>query len=265
MVRIKAQSLAVLVLITFAAPPLSADWLVTRDGARIETKGGWSVEGRRILFTQPNGTLASIRTDEVDLDRSAVETARIEEAAAEAAVLPVPREPVLRLTEKDHPPVRLSPEDESAPEAEEGSDSVKTGLEVISWDRTDAPSGDGIEILGTIRNSGGSNVTSPSLVVALYDSEGALIATAEGAVNAPAIPTGKTANFRAVFTGVTDFAAAKFDAQGTPFAVRTDREATEAGDIPLEPTGGEPLAPELAPDGGASDPVTLEEPPSYPG
>ena len=31
---------------------------MTRDGARIETKGAWKVDGRRVLFTLPNGTLS---------------------------------------------------------------------------------------------------------------------------------------------------------------------------------------------------------------
>ena len=79
---------------------------MTRDGARIETKGAWKVEGRRVLFTLPNGTLSMIRTDEVDLDQSALVTTQAKEAPA----APVPaaqekKEPVLRLTEKDIPPM----------------------------------------------------------------------------------------------------------------------------------------------------------------
>ena len=46
----------------FTAGAAHADWLVTRDGARIETKGAWKVDGRRVVFTMPNGTLSALRT-----------------------------------------------------------------------------------------------------------------------------------------------------------------------------------------------------------
>jgi hypothetical protein len=101
----KLVGLAVLLggLLAAAVPgPLSADVLVTRDGQRIETRGPWEVKGRMVVFTLPNGTLSSIRADEVDLAAS-------REATAEA-LAPVeepepaeekPREPVLRLTTRD--------------------------------------------------------------------------------------------------------------------------------------------------------------------
>ncbi|KAB2962205.1 MAG: hypothetical protein F9K16_09710, partial [Thermoanaerobaculia bacterium] len=68
-----------------AAGPARADWLVTTDGGLIETKGPWKVDGRRVVFHLPNGTLSSVRADEVDLDRSAAETARAAEAARRAS------------------------------------------------------------------------------------------------------------------------------------------------------------------------------------
>ena len=55
-------------------------YIFARDGARLETKGPWKVDGRRVVFQMPNGTLSSVRSDEVDLDRSAAETARAAEA-----------------------------------------------------------------------------------------------------------------------------------------------------------------------------------------
>lgn len=259
MVRSRAQFPVALLLACLATSPAAADWLVTRDGARLETKGPWRVEGRRVLFTQPNGTLASLRADEVDLEASAAETKRALEAAVAPPEPPVKPVPVLRLTEKEHPPVALGPDEESGDEKPAEGEGVDTGLEVISWDRSEAQSGDGIEIFGTVRNNGRANVTSPTIVVALYDAEGGLLATADGAVNASAIPAGKTANFRAVFTGIDDFAAARFDAQGKPFALRTEPGAEEAGDVELEEPTGEPLDVELVPEEGES-PVAPEPP-----
>lgn len=234
-----------------AAAPAAADWLVTRDGGRIETRGAWKVAGRQVLFTQPNGTLSSIRLDQVDLDLSATETQRALQAATAPPAPPAAKpEPVLRLTDKDLPPVREADEDTAAAGADKAEKKVSSGLEVGSWERAASPGGDGIEIFGSVKNSGSSNVTSPTLMVTLYDGEGRLIATAEGRVNAAAVPPGQTASFRVVFPGVDDFAAARFDPQGMPFASRTEDGAE----------GGEGAA------GGAVDegqaPESLDQPPA---
>jgi len=214
------------------ATPVAADWLVTRDGARIETKGAWKVAGRQVVFTQPNGTLAALRLDAVDLDLSALETQRALEAASSPAPPPEPkRTPVLRLTERDLPPVKEE-EASSASEGEEAAGkAVSSGLEVASWERAETSAGDGVEIFGTVKNAGNSTVTSPTLMVTLYDAEGRLIATAEGRVNAPAVPPGQSASFRAVFPGVDAFAAARFDAQGAPFATRPEAPEEQGGEV----------------------------------
>jgi hypothetical protein len=251
-----------------AAAPAGADWLVTRDGGRIESKGPWKVQGRQVLFTQPNGTLASIRTDQVDLDRSALETQRAREAAV-APPVPAPKpEPVFRLTDKDLPAAKEA-EDETAPAAAKAGTQVSSGLVVEHWEKAETSAGDGVEIFGTVKNSGTANVTSPTLMVTLYDAEGRLIATAEGKVNAAALPPSQTASFRAVFPGVDDFSAARFDPQGTPFATRAEGaegETTEAApdegsaaDAYGPPVVDEPLAPE---DNGSGSGAPAEPPPS---
>lgn len=227
------RTLAWLVAAALAAPA-GADWLVTRDGDKIETKGPWKVDGRRVLFTQPNGTLSSVRTDDVDLDRSSIETARARELATTPPAPEPKREPVLRLTEKDLPPVRDLDEPESATAAKPG-DATASGLEVISWEKTDMQVGDGIEIFGTLRNSGTATITSPTMLVMLYDEDGGLLATNEGTINAGVLQVGRSANFRVAFPGIPDFAAVKFDVQGRGF--RTRGAEPEEGAEPAEPIG----------------------------
>jgi hypothetical protein len=46
------------------------DWIVTREGREIETRGPWRVEGPRVLLTSVSGTLQAIPLSEVDLERS---------------------------------------------------------------------------------------------------------------------------------------------------------------------------------------------------
>jgi hypothetical protein len=204
-----------------------ADWLVLRDGARIETKGTWKVDGRKVLFTMPNGTLSVLRTDDVDLDQSALATTQAREAPPMPAV-PVKekKEPVLRLTEKDIPPVGSLSDDASGKDGEgkEGADKKEeaSALEVISWEKTENATGDGLEIFGTIKNGSPNIITTPTLLVAIYDADGGLLATNGGDINSPQIQPGKTANFRVAFPGVPDFASVKFDAQGRGFKPRVE-------------------------------------------
>jgi hypothetical protein len=219
--------------------PAGADWLVTKDGARIETKGPWRVDGKRVLFDLPNGTLSMIRVDQIDLDGSAVATAeaRAPKSTSSAMAAPPKKEPVLVLTERDIPPspaaaaAAAAAGEGEAEKAEEGAPaSESSSLEVISWEKTETPDGSGIEIFGTIRNNSRNMVTSPSVLAAVYDADGRLLATNNGSVNAPNIPPGKIANFRVSFSGLLDFAAVKFDAQGRGFKVKTEGGEAEEGE-----------------------------------
>jgi hypothetical protein len=226
------------------APWAHADWLVTRDGAKIETRGPWRVEGKRVLFTLPTGTLSSLRLDQVDLDHSALETERARASIAEAArpSPPPKREPVLRLTDKDLPPVPVDEEGmpiakESAKTSEAATSS--SSVEVANWERAETPTGDGIELFGTVRNKGQTSVTSPKMLVALYGEDGRLLATGDGQINAVALPPEGTAQFRAVFPGVYDFSSVKFDIQGMPFAARESEASEEEA---MEPSAEEEVA-----------------------
>jgi glutaredoxin len=79
-----------------ATSPSSAEWLVLRDGARLEVKGAPRMEGRRITFTTKQGTLAALAATEVDL--AATEAAN---RAPAPPAKPSPPAPVRRLTDAD--------------------------------------------------------------------------------------------------------------------------------------------------------------------
>jgi hypothetical protein len=242
-----------LVAAALAAAPAAADWLVMKDGGRIETKGTWTVEGRRVLFTQPNGTLSVLRADDVDLDQSAAVTAAEAETARKAA-LPEPpppastRPPVLRLTEKDIPP---SPEEGATSGEETTSESRAAAgdLGVASWQKVQNASAESVEVFGSIKNSGENNITAPSILVMIYDEEGGLLATNEGTINSGMIGPGQTANFRVAFPGVPDFASVKFDVQGRGFRANPVA-GEESGEDELEPEA--PLDEEAPPDDGGA-------------
>lgn len=86
------------------ASTAAADWLVTRDGERIETRGAWEARGRRVVFTSTSGTLSSIRLSEIDLEASREATARAllaEAPAQETPPPPAPPPPALVITTED--------------------------------------------------------------------------------------------------------------------------------------------------------------------
>jgi hypothetical protein len=224
--------------LALAAGAASADLLVTRDGATIETAGPWRVEGRRVIFTGTNGTLSSIRTDEVDLDRSALATARAAESAAgaaEPAAVVTPGAPILRLDEDDLPTV--SEEGEPEGKKPEPATEPDTPLRVKSFDQAALPNDDGIQIFGVVENTGRSHLTSVSVTATLYGEEGGMLANGDAQLNQTTIAPGATANFRIEFPGLPDFASVKFNTAARGFeTVRPEGDE----DAAFEPEGEAP-------------------------
>src|SRR5688572_4712455 len=71
-----------------ASLPGAADWLVTREGGRVETKGTWTVKGKLVVFHTADGKLSSMRLADVDLDASRRATEEAVAAQAQAAAEP---------------------------------------------------------------------------------------------------------------------------------------------------------------------------------
>lgn len=223
----------VLVLLTLAmtagtaGSPAAGDWLVARDGGRVETKGPWQVKGKLVVFTQANGSLGSLRLADVDLDASRKATAEATEAQAQAAkpAAPAPAKKKLAvLTDqsfrKTAPPTAAV----VAPPAEEGAPAPAPGengpLTVSSWKQANSskegPKG-GLEIQGTLHNTTDRLIVNPSVEVRLYDDAGESLGSAPGVLSASTIPPRGTIDFRATFSGAyTVFAEVKFEPRGLP-------------------------------------------------
>ncbi len=124
-----------------------ADWLVTRDGERIETRGAWEVRGRVVVFTNHGGALSSIRLDEVDLEASRAATEEPEQAAAQPAA--PARKPVMTLTTRD---VGLGEAGAEGPEllierlrnAHQFKD-MALAMQLVNWDEAPADIRDVVE------------------------------------------------------------------------------------------------------------------------
>lgn len=124
LLRASLAHLVVACLAVVLPPAADADTLVLVDGTRIETRGAYEVEGRRVTFTDAKGRLSMLRLSEVDLEASRrANEAPPPEAAANAREedgqggRDEPARPVLVLTNADIGPGSSDP-DSAAPTAQ---------------------------------------------------------------------------------------------------------------------------------------------------
>ncbi|MFQ5349620.1 MAG: hypothetical protein ACE5EG_04155 [Thermoanaerobaculia bacterium] len=224
-------ALAALVTVAGGAVAL-ADELVTRDGQVIRTRGPWEVRGKLLVFTLADGTLASLRLDEADLEASERRARAAElraQRAREAAMRPPaePKEATVVLTDKDvahAPPLDEQPEAEGGPDdvvtttagdqsgqttqaggtdqgADEGGDAgtqavadTGRGVQVVQWSQ-EAEGEDGVALRGVIQNLGSSFATSLSVNALFYDEAGGLVAAREVEFDEGPLGPGARRNF----------------------------------------------------------------------
>lgn len=203
-----------------AGLPASADWLVTREGAKVETKGPWQVKGKLVVFHLADGSLSSMRLAEVDLDQSRKATEEAERAKAEAEAArsrpPEKKAPVLVVTDKD---VRhVDPATVSAAAATEAA-AAADSLAVSNWDRAPDPGDGHVVIIGTVTNNAtDATATGITLTVVLVDETGNPLGTAQAIVTSNVLPPGQQSGFRAEFPNVFTFSNLKFEPKSVPLA-----------------------------------------------
>ena len=210
------------------AAPAAADWLVTRAGSRVETSGPWETKGKVVVFTQLDGSLASLRLAEVDLQASGQATAEAKAETKSPAVVPsAAKKRLAVLTDETLVRARKEPAGKPArkpagPAAEESSAGAKpqATVTVINWRRLESADGAGLEIHGTLQNNTDKIAANVSVEVQLYNEAGELVATAPGMAGATSIhPNGFPTEFRAAFPGVFTFAEVKFETKGWPLEI----------------------------------------------
>jgi len=232
-----AAALAALAAAASPAPPAAADWLVTRAGGRIETRGSWQVKGKLVVFTLPDGSLASLRLSEVDLAASR-EQAKAAAAAPKKAEAPARKR--ISVTDKDLR--HAAPADDAAAPAADGAKADKaapggkdakdrkdgqdkeSGLVVASWERADV-AGHAV-VRGRVRNDGKAAATDLSLTIHLFDDAGTRLATTQGELSATMLMPGQEAVFTADFPDVATFASVKFEPKSNRLAVEAQPKAS---------------------------------------
>ena len=243
-------------------PAAHADRLVTTDGHAVETAGPWRVEGRLVVFERPDGTLASMRRSEVDLDAS--RRATEEEAAAAVAERdrstrpPVRQEshkqPIARLTEKELPPVGSNPAAQTeAPNGAEDAGAAAdrkpaSGLRVASSSEAGYDQS-GLVFTGSVRNESSYTAVGVKVTGHLFDENGKESATTTAIVTSSALLAGERADFRATFPGAFSYSRVTFDVDGELLLNEPQEQPAAGGDQPSEasPSG----TPDSRPDRGA--------------
>lgn len=234
MIRTQTRSLLGLVLAVAVwvatASVLNAEWLVLRDGSKLELRGTWKVDGKRVVFQLADGTLSSLKLDQVDLEASAKATSaaaaapKVEKSDRSVKAEPKPRR-VFTDADFSHP-APPSPESVAAADgAAEGTADAdaKTDkkppqpLEVLVWNQSVDPATGQITITGTLRNAGEDLATAVVVEVQLVDRGGAILTKANANVSTPNVRPGAETEFRVRFPSTPGFESAKFDIKSVLF------------------------------------------------
>lgn len=220
--------LAVLILGAASAAP--ADRLVTRDGDVIETQGPWEVRGKLVVFKLADGTLASLRLDEADLEASealARETERQERAtrARPEAPAPPPRQAVMVLTDKDvaHGRGVGDGSGEGQSGGEDGDEAAGTpvassgrGVQVVQWNQ-ETGGETGVLVKGVAQNLGSSVATRVAVNALFYDETGGLLLAREVTLEEGALGPGARREFSVTVPHELVFDEIKFQVTGQGF------------------------------------------------
>lgn len=216
-----------------------ANWLALRDGARVETAGGWEVKGKVVIFKLADGALSSLRLAEVDLEaseRATAEAARKrEEADRPAPSPPAKRATVLILTDDDVP--RAADDAADAGDAagataggaaggEAAADAPEAPVAVVSWDQE--VDGRGARITGRVSNRSEAVAVDVAVTVHIYDDGGGLLGRAAAIVEQTFLAPGESSGFRAFFTEVASVASAAFGVTSARFVASGELSAPRA-------------------------------------
>lgn len=190
-----------------AALPAGADWLVMRDGTRVETRGTWTQKGRVVVFTSSAGQLVSLRVDAVDLVASRSATAAAVAAAerggqGERGPALAPQRESRRITNADIPAGRTPPASEAvadeddeaaAPAAAPGDLQVRDTAQQVD------PFDGHLVVTGTLANLSQRTAAAVELIVQAYGADGALLGAQSAELGLPALRPGAATGFEAHF------------------------------------------------------------------
>ena len=230
--RAGAPLIVALVAVLGTVDVVRADWLVFRDGSRLETSGPWRAQGKLLVFEQTDGALVSVRAEEIDLEASraltkaalAAETAQVDDAqpARRPAKEEVKRRASIVITDADvaHVDPRQFETDtssgaDSESEGAEPASEPASSLAVTKWGRVSEEGASGTLIIGTLRNSGDRVTAGITLNVRALGSDGTVLADQPAAVDSTTLMPGHATRFEARLQDVLIYSTLEFNATST--------------------------------------------------
>ena len=216
--KLRGAVLAATLLALAATATVRADWLVLEDGSRVETRGAWTIDGRQIVFHQPDGTYSSLKLDLVDLEASRELTQGKQHKAetSDDATKPAaePTAPRRKLTNSDigagaGPPIL----DEAAAAADDAAPADETSrtLAIAGWEEQREGFDQVLEIHGGVRNTRrDATAAKVQVEVILFDAEGQMLAKASAEVTPSTLAAGQQGSFVARFPDVFSYGAVSF-------------------------------------------------------
>ena len=233
------RTLSVFVLgfgsLAFLASGAAADWLVTSDGAKLEIDGPWSVDGKLVTFTLPNGTLGSMPLTALDLEASRAWTDKSAAAGTEPSTEePVKKKAVFVITDADvgHPRTDASPGDEAGASTEADQDQ---GLRVTGWREDVDLSRNSVRITGSLQNPTVNPATSIELDVMLYNDSGGLLETSRARLEQGFLNPGASIRFEAAFQDTLSFDSVRFGIRSRGFMSNPPPDEEEEGESDSPP------------------------------
>jgi len=228
-----SRSVTVIAMLLVGIASASADRLVMKDGSSIETQGSWTVRDGQVVFQMEGGTLASVQEVDVDLAASRQATGAAQEATRVRSKPPEAtpkKKAVFVLTDADVQHVTSSHGDsvDGAIAEEVEAEQPKGEVEVASWNTSDLPAGNGLRLVGSVRNS--SKIVAAGLVVDVlaYDATDDLLLSAPATLGAPALGPGQTTTMMAELVGVFDYARVEFDLNYVPVESSGDSSPSQS-------------------------------------
>jgi hypothetical protein len=218
MTRTSTSVAAVLFALAILTPsePAVADWLVTSDGTRIETEGPWEVRQGMVVFSRADGSLASMRLSDVDVDASGSEGPPSEPGRPAADPKPANPEPILVLTNRDIPRAQtesLPPSDDRGANPGRGDRRGKR-LTVTAWTVVESDAGEPVEIVGRLSNVGQRPAKRLGLVLIFLDRRGEEVGNGRAHLDDTDLRPGESTLFQLPLDHPTDFTAVKFRTHG---------------------------------------------------
>ena len=208
----------------------NADAVVLSDGLRIETRSGFRIEGKRVVFTDRHGKLRSVAVRDVDLDASRRSAEPPDTPPMASNTTSTKPEPVLVLDNDDFPHVEEAERQRAlADEAErrrvhdraaarsrvrQGTgggqesrprypptrvDGLATGLAAIGhWSSAPSRQTSGTEVVGRVVNPTDQNLDRVGVKIKIFDEDGKLVKSGSARLDRTRLAPRTSTNFRYV-------------------------------------------------------------------